>query len=116
VAERCSVSKTSVQIWCKKYFPDFIEPPGGLPEKLSAQDKRTYVRAVTSGRLDTAVVATKRLRKETGVDVSDCTVRRARNEAGLYAQEKVAKPKLSAKNIKARLDFARRHQHWTVDD
>jgi len=59
--------------------------------------------------LDTAVAATKRLREETGVVVSNLTVCRALNEAGLRAQEKVAKPKLSAKNIKARLDFARRH-------
>src|SRR5262249_50686011 len=27
-----------------------------------------------------------------------------------------AKPKLSAKNIKARFDFARHHRHWTVED
>jgi hypothetical protein len=86
------------------------------PEKLSPQDKRACVRAVTSGRLDTATAAAKQLREETSVEVSDFTVRRALREAGLMAQEKEAKPKLSAKNIKARLDFARRHRYWTVED
>jgi hypothetical protein len=30
--------------------------------------------------------------------------------------EKEAKPKISAKNIKERLNFARRHKDWTVED
>jgi hypothetical protein len=48
--------------------------------------------------------------------VSDRTVRRALQEAGLGAQEKMEKPRLSPKNIKARLEFAKRHQCWTIDD
>jgi hypothetical protein len=83
---------------------------------LSPQNKRLCVCAVTSGRLNTAAAAAKKLREEFNVDVSDLTVRRALQEAGLRAKEKKAKPKLSPKNIAARFDFARRHQYWTVDD
>lgn len=116
VAEQCGISRSTVQRLRKKRLPDAELSRGGRPEKLSPQDKRVCVRAVTSGRLDTATAAAKQLREETGVEVSDLTVRRALREAGLMAQEKEAKPKLSAKNIKARLDFARRHRHWTVED
>src|SRR5215470_6613827 len=116
VAEECGISRSTVQRLRQKRLPDAELSRGGRPEKLSPQDKRTCVRAVTSGRLDTATAAAKQLREETGVEVSDLTVRRALQEAGLKAREKEAKPKLSAKNIKARLEFARRHRHWTVAD
>ena len=116
VAEQCGISHSTVQRLRKKCLTDAELSRGGRPEKLSPQDKRACVCAVTSGRLDTATAAAKQLREETGVEVSDLTVRRALREAGLMAQEKEAKPKLSAKNIKARLDFARRHRHWTVED
>ena len=38
------------------------------------------------------------------------------DRAGLHSQKKVKKPHLSAKNVKARLEFARIHQHWIVED
>jgi hypothetical protein len=50
------------------------------------------------------------------IRISDRTVRRVLKDAGLGAVEKQKKPKLWAKNIKARLDFARRHKDWTVED
>jgi hypothetical protein len=34
----------------------------------------------------------------------------------MRSAEKKKKPALSAKNAKARLEFAKRHQHWTVED
>jgi transposase len=116
VAEKCNVSQPTVCRMRKKHLPNIKLSRGGHPKKLSPQDKRSCVRAVTSGQLDTAVAAAKRLRDESGVEVSNLTVRRALQEAGLKAQEKEAKPKLSARNIKTRLEFARRHRHWTVED
>jgi hypothetical protein len=62
------------------------------------------------------VGVTKKLRNELNVDISDRTVRRTLQEAGLEAVEKVKKPKLSTKNVKARLEFARRYRDWTVED
>src|SRR5271169_3445685 len=80
VTEQCSVSQSTVQRLRKKRLSDAELSRGGRPEKLSPQDKRFCVRAVTSGRLDTAAAA-KRLREETGVEVSNFTVRRALQEA-----------------------------------
>ena len=51
-----------------------------------------------------------------GVQVSRQTVMRTLVKAGLHSQKKVKKPHLSAKNVKACLEFARIHQHWTVED
>jgi transposase len=116
VAEQCNVSHTSVHKLRQGHLPDILPSRGGRPTKLSSQDKRSCVRAVTSGRLHTAAAAAKRLREDTGVDVSDRTVQRALQNAGLQAREKESKPKLSATNINSRLEFARRHREWTIAD
>ena len=50
------------------------------------------------------------------IQVSRQTVMRTLVRVGLHSQKKVKKPHLSAKNVKAHLEFARIHQHWTVED
>src|SRR6185436_19035143 len=116
VASRCGVSKSVVQKIRSRYCPYAVPVLKGRPPKLSPQTKRFCVRAITSGKLETAVAVEKKLKDELGVDVSDRTVTRALREAGLRAAEKENKPMLSAKNVKARLDFANRHKDWTEAD
>jgi hypothetical protein len=58
----------------------------------------------------------KALAESIGVAVSAATVRRALKEAGLVSFVKPKKPLLSAKNVKARLAFAKSHLGWTLDD
>lgn len=116
VADRCRVSKSTVQNIRAKHFPGLILPQPGRPAKLSAQNSDFCVGAITLGRLETSVAVAKKLFDDIGVKVSNRTVRRTFHKAGLGAMTKQAKPKLSSKNIKARLEFAKRHQHWTVDD
>jgi hypothetical protein len=67
---------------------------------------------VTSGGHDNAAAVARDFRKESGVNVSDSTVRRT----GLSSKVKQKKPKLTPKHIRDRLDFAKRHQNWTVSD
>jgi transposase len=116
IAERCQVSKSAVQRIRSSHLSTLGQARRGRTSKLSAQDKRFCVRAITSGRLETAVAVQKRLKDDLNMDVSERTVRRTLQEAGMEAAEKECKPLLSSKNIKARLDFARRHKDWTVAD
>ena len=51
-----------------------------------------------------------------GMQVYVETVRRALCRGGLQSQVKQKKPRLSIKNVKAHLDFARAHLDWTIDD
>jgi transposase len=88
----------------------------GRPRKLSVVDKRQLVRTITSGKADTAVQLAQELKNTTEMDVSAETVRRALKEAGLKAIVKKKKPRLLPRHIRQRLDFALRHQHWTVED
>jgi len=97
VADRCHVSKSVVQKLRVKHLPDLSLPKPGRPAKLSAQNKRFCVRAITSGKMETGVAVGKKLKDEIGVKVCDSTVSNALREAGLGAVEKEANPKLSHK-------------------
>ncbi|CEI87984.1 hypothetical protein RMCBS344292_02389 [Rhizopus microsporus] len=66
--------------------------------------------------VESAVTVAKQLNSELSIDVNPQTVRNALVEAGIGAVEKVSKPLLTAKHRKARLQFAKRYQHWTVED
>jgi transposase len=116
IAERCGVSKTKVQELRQEHLRELPVPKRGRPQKLSSQNKRLCVRAITSGKLKTAVNVAKMLREDMKINVNRMTVTRALKEAGLDSAEMEAKPMLSAKNIKARLAFARKHRDWTIED
>ena len=89
---------------------------GGRPAKLTATDKRRLVRMLTSGKADNAAQLMQELKNTIKINVSTDTVRRALKEAGLKAVAKKKKPRLLPRHIRQRLDFALRHQHWTVED
>lgn len=116
IAEQCHVSKTTVHKICKQHLPGLKMPHADRPSKLSPQDKRICIRSITSGKFETATAITKYLQNHLKISVSECTVRHALQEAGLKAKDKEKRPKLSAKNIAARLKFAKAHRHWTIDD
>ena len=88
----------------------------GRPVKLSPADKRFCVHKVTAGKIETATAVSQSPMEELNVAATAGTVRRALREAGLGAMEKASKPMLSKANIKKRLEFAKRHQRWTLDD
>jgi transposase len=71
---------------------------------------------ITSGKADTAVQAAQELKDTVGAETSAKTVRRALNEAGLKASAKKKKPRLLPRHVRERMDFALRHQYWTVED
>jgi transposase len=116
IAKRCHISKSAVQRLRAECLPDLVLSKYGRPTKLSTQDRRFCVRAITSGKLGTATAVAKDLESKLGIKICKSTVCKVLREAGLGAVEKKTKPKLSPKNVKARLEFARSHQHWTVED
>jgi transposase len=116
VSKKCGVTKSTIQNVRRGLVQNIILPNAGRPSKLSPQNKRFCTRAITAGRLDTVKEVTKLLETEMNVHVNEQTVRRALQEAGLKAMEKEKRLKLSPKNIKARLAFAKRHKDWTITD
>ena len=116
IASTKLASRSTIQNISKKYRPNIELNKPGHPRKLSPQNKRFLVNAITSGSLDTAVEANKLLKTSLNVSVSNETVRRALAEAGLKASEKIKKSLISKKNIKERYAFAKAHKSWTIAD
>lgn len=88
----------------------------GRRKKLSLRDERYCVKKILSGEEKSATSLAKTLSREKKMPINRKTVSRALNNGGLKAKEKKKKPLLSLKNIKARMEFAKKHQDWTVDD
>ena len=90
--------------------------PGGRPSKLSARDKTTIIRQITTGKLDNTVQATKFINSIIPNPVSAQTVRRTLKEVGLRSATKKKVPMLKASHRQRRLKFPRDHENWTVED
>jgi transposase len=110
IAILCDVDHKTVQNYCRRHLPDLTLPPRGRPQKLSPQDKHHCIRSITSGKLKTAIAVQQDLETNLDVKVDESTVRRALKDAGLQAEKKEKRPKLSDKNIKERLEFAKQHK------
>lgn len=89
-------------------------PRSGRPSKVSVRQQRTLARSCVRDRRKTAQDHKLELRKFGGPDVSLTTVRRILRRYGLRGCIALKKPFISAKNRKARLQWAKQHQHWTL--
>ena len=116
VALLCHVSYGTVQNIRKTHLPNLKSTLGGRPQKLSKQNKQYCIRAITSGKMKTAIEVQQDLETNLDVTVNEITVRRVFKDAGLQAMKKEKRPRLSAKNIKERLEFAKQYKDWTVED
>ena len=74
------------------------------------------MRVVTIDGLEIAKAVIKVVRQYIGRKISIKTVRWALHCVDLKIQAKKKKPLLSTKNIKARLEFAKSHHYWTIED
>ena len=89
---------------------------GGRPRVVTPQLQRLIVREITSGQSSTAEDVRKKLRENHRVDLSAEAVRNVLRNVGMKGVPKQKKPKLSARHIKARMNFAQKYSNWTIDD
>lgn len=116
VAEKLSISKSTVATIGKECDPGVTKSKDGRPSILSDRNKTFRVQKVTRDRVSNAVKVTKALENDFGISCNPETVRRALREKGLGAIEKQPKPLLSVENVKRRLEWCRAHRDWTMDD
>jgi len=116
IQAKTGLGKGTVGRISKEVEGDKENHPGGRPSKLSARDKTTIIRQITTGKLDNAVQATKFINSIIPDPVSACTVRRTLKEVGLRSATKKKVPMLKASHRQRRLKFARDHENWTVED
>lgn len=116
IAAQLNIGRATVDRVREKSRPNIKKSRGGRPAKLTETDKRRLVRTITSGKTDNAAQLSRELKETTNIVLSTQTVRRALKEAGLKAATKKKKPQLLPRHIRQRLDFAKKYQHWTVED
>ena len=71
---------------------------------------------IVTGQAKTATHATNLIRNDSSLDVSADTVRSALKDNGLRAVIKKKKPRLFARHKRQRLEFAKVHKDWTIED
>lgn len=91
-------------------------PKCGKPRKTTVRIDKVIRRTSIADPRKTAADINADLRANYGVQVHDCTVRRRLNDFNLFGRHAVKKPYISEKNRKARLQFAKEHLNWTVED
>jgi transposase len=93
-----------------------IRKSGGRPLVTTKREDDALVRLSKSQpRLD-AVQLHAQMVKNYGLKYSVSTVKRRLNNAGLFGRRPCKKPLISAKNRKARVEFAKAHKNWTAAD
>ena len=83
----------------------------GRPRKTSISGNRYLARSAES---DTRQPLAQ-LRVDTNINVSNQTIRRRLREAGIRKWKAVKRPLLTVKHAKQRLNWAREHRHWSVE-
>ncbi len=83
-------------------------PRAGRPAKLSYQGRRALVREVKKNPKIT-VAELQRCIREMGESCRKSTITAALHQLGLYGRVARRKPLLSARHMKARMEFAKKH-------
>ena len=116
VARQFKISKQLVSLW-RKIFEIRgtlqTQPRSGRPRKTTMRDDKIIARKSHADPSKPATEITAEINKELDYNLSVSTVKRRLKAAGLNARRPSRKPFISAKNRKARLEFAKSHLHWT---
>nr|CDJ88331.1 Transposase domain containing protein [Haemonchus contortus] len=88
----------------------------GRPRSTSARQDKRIVRLSKADPTLTSVDIAAEINASDGTNISRRTVARRLNGAGLIGRRPAKKLLISPKNRKARVEFARRHLHWTSND
>ncbi|PIO75925.1 transposase [Teladorsagia circumcincta] len=91
-------------------------PRSGRPRLTSIRQDRRIVRLSLADPSLTCVDIAAKFNASDGLNISRRTVGRRLSAIGLNGRRPAKKPLIRFKNRKARVEFARRHLHWTSSD
>lgn len=118
VARRLNLSRSAV----RRVYQRFLETGeyrrrsgSGRQRVTSERDDRFIVTSALRNRHLSGVDLQRRLQEVRGVAISDSTVRRRLREQDLRPHKPATGPQLTGAHRQARLQFARNHLNWTMD-
>lgn len=119
IASLLSISKSTVNDIIVKYHCGYglkDRPRSGRPRKTSKNVDRIIKRKSVADVKKTAAEIACELKDENIANVSHSTVIQRLHDVGLFGRIGIKKPLISKKNKKVRLQFAKNHLNWTVED
>jgi transposase len=116
LASKYKISQSKVAQIAKNIKEDIPPRKSYRPTKFTKESKIDLVRNITNGNFQTAIEARDYLSKNFNIDVSANRIRQVLKDEGLSTKRKSKKPKLSAKQIRQRMDFVHMYEHWTIED
>ena len=116
IQKKSGIGKSTIGRITKEVEPNKENINTGRPPKLSPQDKRRIIHQIESGKLDNAVQATNYINSINSTPVCAQTVRNSLKKDNMKAVVKKKRPLLRKVHREARLSFAHRYRHWTVED
>jgi transposase len=119
IADHYEVARSTIQRLLKKYneYRVVTDLKRSIRKRgYSQRLERQIVQWVNRGQVSTVDEISRLLRNTDLGNLSHTTIRRILTRHGLVARLKKKKPFLTKNNMKARLQFAKAHQHWSVAD
>ena len=119
IASEVGCSKTGVNVTIKRWkeTEKFEERPGrGRRMKSTIRQDKALVRLSLPNRRLISSDLSKEWRQSAGVKVSTLTIRKRLLQSGLRGCKAKKKPKVSEKQRKARIAWAKEHLNWTSED
>ena len=111
IARSLHVSVGAVHNLCQLHLLKANRSCESRPRIMIRAKERICVLEMVKGRVGTCADAARQVNQALGIQVSRQTVMRTLVRANLHSHKKMKKLHLSTKNVKARLEFARIHQH-----
>lgn len=115
VAQEAGVSLMTVLRLKRSCLPTLPDRASGRPRVLSVRTLHDINRSVLSGSCKTGKDVYRDLQRQ-GVQITYQSTLNSLRKIGIRPRKKSKKPFLSNKHKKARFQWAKAHQHWTVDD
>lgn len=116
IASQTGISKSKVALVAQEAGPNKENNPGGRPKKLSPHDQRAVSSLMQPGKASNATQATRHMNNILSDPVSTQTIRNTLHNDNYKAYTKPKRPKLTVAQKRARLKFAQKYEHWTVED
>ena len=116
IATKLNISPASILSICKIHLPHLSKSQGGRPHKLKPSNVNYAVHLITTGKAKTASEITPTLSNVIKQSLHPKTVCWAIETHSLQPVKVTKFPYLSYKHRKARLEWAEKHQYYTVED
>lgn len=118
VSKDFGLSRQIVNTWYKKKRETGTtenQKRTGRPTKITQRTKNLILKLSKADPRRTAPDINRELREHHNVVISDSAIKLILRKANLHGRRPSKKPLISEKNRKARLEFAKEHKDWTIE-